>query len=460
MLRIAFVTFFLVFCAGAEAKETICAPSVPAKLDPHQIQFPLEREIAARLYRPLLPSPGAERPIVKELKQQDPKTWRMTLEADLRFNQAFGWKGTRGLTAVDVQWSLMRQLTKNATNLFEEQTFLPAKFSGLDQHLREVRIVSPLEVELAFAKNVTREELNEMLAPPVGYIISKEFKDYMDQRKRPVSFFPATSGQVIGQGNNGGLELIPEKEMKPLVGNKGIVQFRPFKQREATLKEFRAAGCTEVYFPTAQFLQSLSLNKVPYKLRTISKTRVFLLLNPRLALDEPRLSALHSELRPAKLETLRGMEHPAGIFGTSPIIFSSSQAPSKRKEISVELAYCDPPNLPELSMERTVMEIKNILEKRLTAKLMPSKLECRLTHSQWKSAQVAATLMTLNYSDDEELIKRFNCAIQPKLPFFGFCLDNLAGKDQQSAKREIDGMFNRFKYLIPLVEQQDSFVRF
>jgi hypothetical protein len=459
MLRIAFVIVFLFFYSGAEAKEIICAPAVPAKLDPHQVQFPLGREIASRLYRPLLPSPGAEKPLAREIKQQDSKTWRMTLDADLRFNPAFGWKGTRGLTAIDVQWSLMRQLSKNASNLLEEQTFLPAKFSGLDQQLREVRIVSPTEVELAFAKNVSREELNEMLAPPVGYIISKEFKDYMDQRKRPVSYFPATTGYVIGPGKNGELELTPEKEMQSLVGRKGVVRFRPFNQHQATIKEARAAGCTQVYFPTARFLQSLGQNKVPFKLRTISKTRVFLLLNPRLALDEPRLSALHSELRPAKLESLRGMDHPVGIFGTMPMISSSSLTPSKRKEISVELTYCEPPNMTELSLEKTAIEVKNILEKRLTAKLMLSKLDCRLTHAQWKSGQVGATLMSLNYSDDEELIKRFNCDIQPKLPFLGFCLDNLGGKDLQTAKREIDGMFNRFKYLIPLVEQQDSFVR-
>lgn len=446
MIRSTLLSFsILLVSTSIMANEVICTPTIPKQLDPHQAQFPVEEYLSSLAYRTI-------ESVVEKSESTDQLNWKLKLRKGLKFNPIESWKPLRDLDSSDVVFSLKRQLSSGAVTQLDLNTFNRPKYNGLEKTLSSVKAASPSEIILTFNKKTSQEELNKLIAPPVGYILSKEFFDYKTKMGQKINFHPSSTDLVFSQVAINQISLTPADEMaKPV--KKGTFVFKGFRSQDADLNMVKAAGCRRVYFAGKKLTDELTKKDRRFRKQTVSRTKVFLKLNSKLKIPTANLLELRWLVNPEKLSSIKGMEISNGLFNKSqPFVFSGKLSPVKPETNVKDFISCE---LPQLAGKNIflVNELKKIVGASLKYKIHGvSTKACELIPVYTDTPTMVASLNSFTYKNNDELLQAFGCDHLVRKPF-GFCVP---GKNP--AEKEIEAESLKFMRIFPLLDLENYFI--
>jgi hypothetical protein len=438
------VSIFLV-STSLLANEVICTPTIPGHLDPHQSQFPVEEYISSLAYKTI-------ESVVEKFESADQLSWKLKIRKNLKFNPIENWRPVRNLDSSDVVFSINRQLTSGAVTQFDVKTFNRPKYNGLEKTLSSIKAVSPDEVALTFNRKTTQEELNTYLAPPVGYILSKEFYDYKTKLGQKIKFHPSSTNLVFSEIAINKITLTPSEELaKPV--KKGTFVFKGFKSQDADLNLVKEAGCRRVYFGGKKLTDELTKRNRRFRKQVVSRTKVFLELNSKLKIPTAHLLELRWLVSPEKLTSIKGMEISNGLFNNSqPFVFAGKQIPAKTEVNVKDFISCEIPQLSAKNIQ-LVNELKKIVGRSLKYKIHGVSTEaCEILTAYTDTSTTIASLNSFTYKNNAELRQAFGCDNLTRKPF-GFCVP---GKIPQ--EKEIEAENLKFMRVFPLLDIENYFI--
>lgn len=446
MIKSTLLSFsILLVSTSIMANEVICTPTIPKQLDPHQAQFPVEEYLSSLAYRTI-------ESVVEKSESTDQLIWKLKIRKGLKFNSFENWKPLRDLDSSDVVFSLHRQLSSGAVTQLDLNTFNRPKYNGLEKSLSSIKAVSPSEIILTFNKKTSQQELNKLIAPPVGYILSKEFFDYKTKMGQKINFHPSSTNLVFSQVSINQISLTPAEEMaKPV--KKGTFVFKGFRSQDADLNLVKAAGCRRVYFAGKKLTDELTKKDRRFRKQTVSRTKVFLQLNSKLKIPTGNLLELRWLVSPEKLSSIKGMEISNGLFNKSkPFVFSGKLSPAKPEANVKDFISCE---LPQLAGKNIFLinELKKIVGTSLKYKIHGvSTKACELIPAYIDTPTNVAALNSFTYKNDEELLQAFSCDNLVRKPF-GFCVP---GKNP--GEKEIEAESLKFMRIFPLLDLENYFI--
>lgn len=444
----------LLISTSLMANEVICTPTIPKQLDPHQAQFPVEEYLSSLAYKSLFGSDSQKEGVVETATSSDEITWKLKIRKNLKFNTIDGWKPGRPLDSSDVAFSINRQLASGARTQLDVKTFNNVKFNGLERKLLAVKVSSPDEVILQFKTKTTREELNKYLAPPVGYVLSKEFFDHKAKLGQNINFYPPSTDLVFTDLSINLISLVPVSEVvKPL--KKGTYVFKGLRTQDTNLKTVKEMSCRRVYFGGKSLTDDLTKNNRRFRKQIVSRTKVFLQLNSNLNNSSAELLELRWLINPEKLTSLKEMEISKGLFNkSSAFVFAGKQSAPLSKEhlIVKDLVYCEIPHLAGKTTN-VVNELKKILTRTLNYKVHPVFTRaCEILPVYSDSATSLGTINSFTYKSNGELLQAFSCDSLTRKPF-GFCV---SGANPQ--EKEVEAEALKFKRVFPLLDFENYFI--
>lgn len=455
MIRFSLLSLsILLVSSNVLANEVICTPTIPRKLDPQQVQFPVEEYLSSLAYKSLLPTEKQKEGIAESWESTDQVTWKIKIRKNIKFNTFESWKPTRGLDSSDVVFSIKRQLSKEAITLLDLNTFNEAKYNGLEKALLSVKASSAHEVTLSFNKKTSQEELNRYFETPVGYVLSKEFYDSMKKTGKRVNFFPTSTELNFSVISINQISLVPNSEIsKP--DKKGTFVFKGLRTHDTNLKIVKEMGCKRVYYGGKSLTDDLTKNNRRFRKQNVSRTKVFLRLNSKIKFPNADLLELQWLASPEKLSSLKDMELAKGLFNkSSPFIFAGKQSPPIFKQpVDVkDLVSCE---LPQLSGKNSnlIDELKKILTRTLKYKVYGVTTQaCELLPAFTENSSTLGSLSSFTYKDQQELIMAFGCDHLARKPF-GFCVPG-----KLPTEKDIEAGSLNFMRVFPLLDVENFFI--
>ncbi len=408
--------------------EVLCTTDRLQSLDPQQGGDYLQKQLSAKIYRPLFGKTG----LITSKANPSPNIWKLTL-APAMFESVPGFK-KRNIEALDLKYSLERQLAPYAKTQYEAQTLVTSKLNGLSRTIKSIRVLGPKEIELVFDGPTTDMQLEQMLSVPVGYVVPKDFKLPFSQK---FSIFPPTK-KISVTFNDTTLTSKGEENFS--------LKFVPLKARNA--EGMKKLECKRLYYPPAEMLAAASEKKLKAVAIKVSKTKFFFRRNSAYPLTKENFARLQAALNPGNNKFLD--EKYSSTQKTNPL-----KNPIKNIDKQAYLPYCDSHYLRNYKGASFTKDMNEAFRVSLGMKVILYPFSCeQLLGLTTLTPNVIGEIVGFHYSSETEFLQSLDCkktSLQP----FGFCLP-AGGISRASAEAEIRSA----QKIIPVASFDNEFLEF
>lgn len=415
--------------------EVICTSDRLSHLDPQQSSDYLQKQLASRLYRPLLGKSG----IVTAKTNPQSNTWKLTL-GSATFGDLPGFK-KREVEALDVQYSLERYLKTSSKSLFESQTLIASKLNGFAKSVKSIRVSAPKEIEIVFENSVSAEALDSLLAPPVGYVIPRNYKLPLSDS---FSLYPPTKNVKVTFTSTS-LDSKGEDEFS--------LRFVGGSERNAA--GMKKLNCKRLYFPTAEMILAANEKKLNAASVKASQTKFFFRKNPNFSLTKSEFAKLSVSLNPGYMKLTDMKSIPGDGF-----IQKKAKALAMKKDtrpVSREayLPYCDSPQLVGSRTTHFTKGLSDAFVESTGTKINFYPFHCdQILTTQLQTPNVIGSIIGFTYASDAEFLRAFDCEKSTIKPF-GFCLPS--GK---LTKEAVEAEVVKGQVIIPITNLNNEFLEF
>lgn len=442
------IHFFLLLFSLSVLADDFCIPQHLERIDPHQEIFPLEREIADRLYLKLFGA-SEEKSLSRNWESKDNISWTFEVPKGHKFNSLGNWRRNSDINSEDVVYSIRRQLRRYAKTLFDEETFSDAKRFRLDQRISRVDALSANRVSIVFQFPTQKAEIEQIFGSGIGYIVPVDY----DLKKENLVLFPTSTEYSVHDLKSSQLKLTSRAK----VGKVEEINYKVFNPTLVNINDFKNASCDRLYYPNSELEKGLRANSSRFFPKELSKTKLFIIANPDLQIPEEAMKSLRAILGNKELKSLKGLEPFDGIFQQNKTLVKRLKFSTKPQ--TLDFYYCQSPTLNFIDYAELVQEITQLVKRELNISLNPVRRECSLVPSYINKPFVGFTLTALPYKSQDDLANWFNCSSR-RSPA-GFCApENELMTPLNKKKETIEALFNSFPFVIPLGESVDKYLQF
>lgn len=432
------ILLFSILSLSAAADITVCAPKEFQSFDPHQSSGPVESFLSEQVYMPFFSSNGKPG-VIKSVKKLQNTAWELEITPGIKFQSLAGWKPTRNLAAVDVVYSIQRQLSAFARTVADEDSFIPIKTNGLEKAIDSIKATEPMKVVVKFRKELTRENLDRFFAFPVGTVLSREFAD----SGKPLSFFPA-------YGKFEWKKMVPGRLTLQARNGKEVVNVVSIRNQAFTYKRMKDLKCDRLYYASKDLVKSAIDKKIPASVVPASSSRIYFRFNNVFAYASDVAPLIPSTFHPAKFSSLSGRTKSNQFFGKGK---DAPKAPKTNKLSlrSAYLYYCVMPQLEEEEMAALLSEVRNVVRDSLKLDLALAPLPCEQLIGIRPAPDTLGVLGSYEYRAHSELVNIFNCSSVTR-NIFGFC------QNENPMPDVIDRKLSEMMRIFPMAQIESSLV--
>lgn len=425
-------------CAYPVFAQTICTTSVLTKFDPHQSQGPLERYISSRVHLPFFASEG-KAGVVSKSKNISKGVWELEISPDITFQELNGWKPKKKLNAEDVVFSIQRQLIAFAKSVAGEESYIPAKISGLEKDLVSAKAKNSQTVVLTFRREVSLKDLERYFSSASGVIIPKEYAE----SGKPDDFFPAY-GPFLWSST------APSKLAIKLRDGKESQSFTSIRSFELTYKKVSENKCKRLYYAPPEIVEAAREKKIAASAIPMSSAKVYFRFNPTFLFAGDVSAHLSSTLSPDALPSLSKKKRSSSLFGT--MKNTTAKKPGvKLPGRSAYVYYCAFPQLTEDEMDQFIGDFKRTLRDNLKLAVSMAPVDCNQLAGIRPAPDTLGVLNALEYSHQSEILAAFDCS-KVSREIFGFCQEK-AQKPEVIDRKLADG-----KRIYPIADLQSFLI--
>jgi hypothetical protein len=419
-VRIILFAAALTVSFTASAVQIVCATKTLPALDPHQVSTPLESYFSNLLYLPFFTA-GNSKSVAKSWVQKDPATWQITLNNDIQFQELQGWKPKASLSASDVEFSLNRQLLRNALTVLDEQTFSPARLNGFDKNLKGIKVTGAHELELTFIKPTSLDELKSYLSRSVGSVIPREYAEF---RKSVLpDFFPAYGKMKIINPSPTNLEIgpfDPKSKDEP-------IKFQSLRADNLHYDTIKRVNCKRLFYAPVNLVQASENKKIKASRVRVSSTQLYFLANTDFKGATTDKSRLQSGLHPDRMTSLSAYDRSNRLFETARKGLPKL-SPMKSLPQPGYVMHCDYPQLGFSDLARLKNEISTGIKEAVNVETAFAAIDCKQLGGFRPASDVFGILGSFEYFSQGELQAAFSCDLATR-NIFGFCLPGKPDKE-------------------------------